>query len=200
MSDDLPRKRRATISCCWVRRQHQHPPDRSGHRDQPLYGALGANGPFSRIGKASFLALLADLGTADVLTQSCDQLVNHCSFYTAFQIADDYRLVVCGRTLGSIPVGFPVLVGSRPIFAGHRWRVLDVDRRSRAIELTRSSRVGSRLRSRPAVARSRISSVGGCAPGTTDIPNYLIRRRRTYSTQAGRPAVGSSFKSDLFVV
>jgi ATP-dependent Lhr-like helicase len=119
-----------------------------GATAQQLYSALCNSGPFSHVDKTTFVALLTDLGTADLLTQSTDglllhgergdQIVNHYSFYTAFQTADEYRLVVRGRTLGSIPVDFPVLVGSMLIFAGHRWRVIDVDTRARVIELTRS--------------------------------------------------------------
>jgi ATP-dependent Lhr-like helicase len=119
-----------------------------GATAQQLYTALCGSGPFSHVDKATFVALLTDLGAADLLTQSSDglllhgergdQLVNHYSFYTAFKTADEYRLVVRGRTLGSIPVDFPVLVGSLLIFAGHRWKVIDVDSRSRVIELTRS--------------------------------------------------------------
>jgi len=119
-----------------------------GATAQQLYTALCGSGPFSHVDKATFVALLTDLGSAELLTQSSDGLllhgergdhiVNHYSFYTAFQTADEYRLVVRGRTLGSIPVDFPVLVGSLLIFAGHRWKVTDVDTRARVIELTRS--------------------------------------------------------------
>jgi ATP-dependent Lhr-like helicase len=114
-----------------------------------LYTALCGKGPFKHVDKATFTTLLTDLGASDLLTQSSDglllhgergdQIVNHYSFYTAFQTADEYRLVTRGRTLGSIPVDYPVLLGSMLIFAGHRWKVIDVDSRSRVIELTRST-------------------------------------------------------------
>ncbi|MFI5706507.1 DEAD/DEAH box helicase [Kribbella sp. NPDC051620] len=120
-----------------------------GATAQQLYTTLCGTGPFSRVDKATFVDLLSDLGTSELLTQSSDglllhgergdQLVNHYSFYTAFQTADEYRLVTRGRTLGSIPVDYPVLVGGLLIFAGRRWQVVDVDSRSRIIELTRSS-------------------------------------------------------------
>ncbi len=76
--------------------------------------------------------LLRDLGDAELLTQSQrrtllhgevgDKLVNHYTFYAAFKSAEEYRLVARGRTLGSIPVDYPVLVGSLLIFAGRRWQ------------------------------------------------------------------------------
>jgi ATP-dependent Lhr-like helicase len=120
-----------------------------GATAQQLYTTLCANGPFTRVDKETFVKLLSVLGANELLMQAGDglllhgergdQLVNHYSFYTAFQTADEYRLVTRGRTLGSIPVDYPVLVGSLLIFAGRRWQVLDVDSRSRVIELTRSS-------------------------------------------------------------
>jgi ATP-dependent Lhr-like helicase len=114
-----------------------------------LYTTLCATGPFSQIDRPTFLELLRNLGQSELLTQSSDglllhgpvgdKIVNHYSFYSAFQTSEEYRLVVRGRTLGSIPVDYPVLVGSLLIFTGRRWRVIDVDTKSRVIELTRSS-------------------------------------------------------------
>lgn len=113
-----------------------------------LFTTLCATGPFARIDRATFLDLLRSLGESELLTQSSDglllhgpvgdKIVNHYTFYSAFQTSEEYRLVVRGRTLGSIPVDYPVLVGSLLIFTGRRWRVVDVDTKSRVIELTRS--------------------------------------------------------------
>lgn len=114
-----------------------------------LYTSLCGQGPFVRVSKDVFLRLLRDMGDAELLTQSSDGLllagpvgdrvINHYSFYSAFQSADEYRLMARGRTLGTIPVDYPVLVGSYLIFAGLRWQVVDVDASARIIELTRSS-------------------------------------------------------------
>ncbi|WP_252275430.1 DEAD/DEAH box helicase [Nocardioides sp. LMS-CY] len=120
-----------------------------GAKAADLYTNLCAQGPFNRVDKTMFVELLRDLGAAEVLTQAGDglllagpvgdQLVNHYTFYAAFKTAEEYRLVTRGRTLGSIPVDYPVLPGSLLIFAGRRWAVVDVDTTSRVIELTRSS-------------------------------------------------------------
>ncbi|MBB5789566.1 DEAD/DEAH box helicase [Jiangella mangrovi] len=114
-----------------------------------LYGVLCGQGPFARVGREVFVQLLQDMGTSELLVQSSDGLllagrvgdhiVNHYSFYSAFHSAEEYRLMVRGRTLGTIPVVYPVLVGSYLIFAGLRWQVVDVDAESRIIELTRST-------------------------------------------------------------
>lgn len=113
-----------------------------------LYSALCGHGPFSKVAKDVYLRLLRDMGEAELLTQTGDglllagpvgdRIINHYSFYSAFQSAEEYRLLARGRTLGSIPVDYPVLVGSFLIFAGLRWQVVDVDSSARVIELARS--------------------------------------------------------------
>ena len=120
-----------------------------GARAADLYTTLCSQGPFQRVAKPMYLSLLRTLGEADLLVQSSeglllhgelgDRLVNHYTFYSAFTSAEEYRLVAQGRTLGSIPVDYPILVGSLIIFAGRRWQVISVDTQSRIIELTRSS-------------------------------------------------------------
>ncbi|WP_426765030.1 DEAD/DEAH box helicase [Pseudarthrobacter sp. 1G09] len=110
-----------------------------------LYGALCSEGPFRHIDQAMFIRLLRSLGTNDIIMQSSDgtllpgskgeRLINHYSFYSAFQTAEEYRLVSSGRTLGSIPIEHPVVEGGLLIFAGRRWRVLDVEMPSKVINL-----------------------------------------------------------------
>jgi len=114
-----------------------------------LYTVLCGQGPFVRVSKEVFLRLLRDIGEAELLMQSSDglllagtvgdRIINHYSFFSAFQSAEEYRLITRGRTLGTIPVDYPVLVGSLLIFAGLRWQVVDVDSSARIIELTRSA-------------------------------------------------------------
>ena len=113
-----------------------------------LYRALCDRGPFTQVSQQLFVRLLRDLGAADLLMQADDgtllaggrgdAIVNHYTFYSAFQTSEEYRLVAGGRTLGSIPVDYPVLVGSLLIFAGRRWRVVDVDSQAKVIELDKS--------------------------------------------------------------
>ncbi len=113
-----------------------------------LFTTLCEKGSFRQVTRPLFVQLLRDLGASDIVMQTSDglllagdrgdQIVNHYTFYTAFQTSDEYRLVARGRTLGSIPVDYPVLVGSLLIFAGRRWKVVDVDAKSRVIELDRS--------------------------------------------------------------
>lgn len=114
-----------------------------------IYSALCSHGPFSRVTREQFLALLRELGVRDVLVQAADglllhgkegeKIVNHYTFYTAFQTSQEFRLVASGRTLGSIPIDFAIEVGSLLIFAGRRWRILSIDEDACVIEVTRSS-------------------------------------------------------------
>lgn len=122
---------------------------RGGAQPATLYNALCRHGPFRRVDQRTFAALLRAMGEHDLLTQDAtglllagghgDRLVNHYSFYTAFQTPEEYRLVAHGRTLGSLPIDHPVAPGSLLIFGGRRWRVLSVDTDQKVIDLTRST-------------------------------------------------------------
>lgn len=111
-----------------------------------LYSALSGNGPFRNVSVSMFTQLLRDMADAELLSQESDgtlhagrvgeALLNHYSFYAAFETVDEYRLVSGGRTLGTIPITFPVLEDSLIIFAGKRWRVFSIDTGTKTIELT----------------------------------------------------------------
>lgn len=115
------------------------------------YRTLCEQGPFARITPLLFKVLLRALSTEDVdlITQASDglllhgvageRLVNHYSFYAAFRTGEEYRLVANGRTLGTLPVDYPLMPGSLLIFAGRRWKVLAVDSHAKVVELARSS-------------------------------------------------------------
>jgi ATP-dependent Lhr-like helicase len=115
------------------------------------YRTLCEHGPFTAVTPELFKLLLRALADEDVdfLTQSADGLlllgvagervVNHYSFYAAFRSPSEYRLVANGRTLGTLPVDYPLMPGSLLIFGGRRWKVLAVDSHARVVELVRSS-------------------------------------------------------------
>ena len=65
--------------------------------------------------------------------------VNHYGFYTAFQTADEWRLVTGSKTLGTVPISQPLYEGVLLIFAGKRWKVTGIDTSARVIELEQSS-------------------------------------------------------------
>jgi len=113
-----------------------------------LYRILCEQGPFTTIGRADFALLLRDLGGHDLIRQDSsghllpggkgEAILNHYSFYAAFQTSQDYRLVADGRTIGTLPVERPLADGTLLIFGGRRWRVLSVDLNRRVIQLIES--------------------------------------------------------------
>ena len=114
-----------------------------------LHRALCGAGPFALVDQSRFVRLLRALAAHDLVVQSSDGLllhgavgeqhVNHYSFYTAFQTAEEWRLTAGGNTLGTIPISQPLYEGVLLIFAGRRWKVIGIDSTSRVVELERSS-------------------------------------------------------------
>jgi ATP-dependent Lhr-like helicase len=121
----------------------------SGAFAKQLFSALCSNGPFRHVTAEMFTQLLRDLAEHEIIIQSNDGtllpgrigevLLNHYSFYAAFQSVEEYRLMADSRVLGTIPVDYPVLVDSMMIFAGKRWRVVAIDAPSKTIQLTRAA-------------------------------------------------------------
>lgn len=119
---------------------------RGGAHAGQLFDALCARGPFHRVDQETFVALLRDLGAAELIEQDAsglllhgrigERLVNHYSFYSAFTSSEEYRLVADGRTLGSLPVEHPLMPGTFVIFGGRRWQVVSVDSQQKVIQLT----------------------------------------------------------------
>jgi ATP-dependent helicase Lhr and Lhr-like helicase len=109
------------------------------------YSALCRSGPFSLVTPGQFAELLRSLGAKELLQQSSDgtllhgplgeRIVNHYSFYAAFQSVEEWRLVSDGHTLGTLPIDFPLSPGLFLIFAGRRWRVTAVDGPHKVVDL-----------------------------------------------------------------
>lgn len=113
------------------------------HADQ-LYQALCARGPFRSVDVSTFVHLLHQLGREGVLQQSPgdgtlllgpagERIVGHYTFYAAFQSEEEYRLVHAGKALGTLPILYTVAPGMHLVFAGKRWRVLEVNARENRI-------------------------------------------------------------------
>lgn len=159
---------------------------RSGARADALYSALCTSGPFARVDRQTFVHLLHTMGAADLIIQSTDglllpgptgeRMINHYSFYTAFHTAEEYRLVTGGRTIGSLPIDFPVIPGTLLIFGGRRWKVLGIHPDQKVIELIRSAGgrpphfSGSSGEVADEVRRRMLSIYA-----STEIPTYLDR-------------------------
>lgn len=113
--------------------------ERGGIRPKSLFDLLCGPGPFSSIDTSDFAQLLRHLGSAEVriieqapdgvlmLGPEGEKIVQSRGFFAVFESADEWRLTAGGRTLGTLPISFPVHKDSLVIFAGQRWIVLDVD-------------------------------------------------------------------------
>lgn len=114
-----------------------------------MHRALCGPGPFEQVGGKRFSRLLRVMAAADLLIQASDgtllhgavgeRIVNHYSFYTAFQTPEEWRLIADGRTLGSLPITKPLVESSMLIFAGRRWKIMSIDAKARIVELTRAA-------------------------------------------------------------
>lgn len=116
-----------------------------GVRADQLWNLLCGSGPFSNVEQKTFATLLRYIGAQGVLTQTHDgllilgvrgeRMVEHFTFYTAFNTPEEYRLEHDGRALGFIPVTMPLAVGQLILFAGKRWEVLRVAEEEKRISL-----------------------------------------------------------------
>jgi ATP-dependent Lhr-like helicase len=160
-----------------------------------LFRTLCIEGPFQRVTQAMFVRLLRDMGAGDLVIQSSDglllpgvtgeRIINQYSFYTAFQTSEEYRLIADGKTLGSVPVDYPIVIGALLIFAGRRWRVVEIDTRAKAIDLVRSTGgrppvfIGSGVEIADGVRRKMREVLDG-----TDRPPYLDRTAQRFLDEA----------------
>lgn len=100
---------------------------------------------FEAVDQATYIRVLRCLGQQDLIQQSQEgllllglngeRLVNHYSFYTAFKTPEEYRVTTTGKTLGTLPIDYPLVEGMLLIFAGKRWQIIAVDRDRRVIEV-----------------------------------------------------------------
>ena len=117
--------------------------ERGGATAAELWGTLVQGGPFATFARGEFLSLLRYMGEKELLVQDSsglllhgelgEKLVNHYEFYSAFLSDEEFRIVCDGRALGSLPVDRPLMIDQRIIFAGRRWRVLDVDEEKKLV-------------------------------------------------------------------
>ena len=120
-----------------------------GVRANQLWALLCESGPFSQVDKSLYANFLRALGEQELITQTRDgqlilghtgeKIVEHYTFYTAFNTPEEYRLECDGRILGTIPINKPMTIGQLVIFAGKRWEVLYVNAEKKLITLKRAT-------------------------------------------------------------
>lgn len=94
-------------------------------------------GPFHGLSPDMFAELLRHLGQEQVLIQDNsglllhgpvgDKIVNHHTFYAAFSVDEEFRIVAAGKTLGTLPVSQLLSPGQRILFGGRTWLVEQVE-------------------------------------------------------------------------
>ena len=125
--------------------------ERGGAKAQIIFEILCRRGPFSVVERGLFVDVLRCLGAGDkpVIEQSPDgtlllgptgeRLVEHYSFYAVFETPEEYRVVVGGHKLGTLPISFALIEDMTIVFSGRRWRVRRVDDSAKAIEVVPDS-------------------------------------------------------------
>ncbi|MYM92347.1 DEAD/DEAH box helicase [Duganella vulcania] len=118
---------------------------RGGQTAGQLWRTLVASGPFSTIEQDDFVSLLRMMGGRDLITQDQqgtlllgargEHLVQKHDFYCAFQCDDDYDIIADSKVLGSAPVAAALCEGQGIIFGGRRWRVLQINEKTRQIHV-----------------------------------------------------------------
>ena len=119
--------------------------ERGGTRADRAFLVLCERGPFGGVDPPLFARFLRALGEAALISQmhegtlvlgeEGERLVNHYSFYAAFESAEEYRLLAGGRPLGQLPLGGPLLPGLQLVFGGRSWTVAAVDRAQKTVLL-----------------------------------------------------------------
>lgn len=114
-----------------------------GAEARACYRRLCVEGPFRSVGPRLFADVLRALATHDaiiqledgeiVLGETGDRVVGHRAFCTAFATPEEYRIVHGSKTLGTLPITFPLYPDCYLIFGGRRWRVLEVDERDKSV-------------------------------------------------------------------
>ena len=110
---------------------------------QSAYRILCDTGPFETVSKTDFMELLKSLSVNELITQDStgllfhgkrgEPLVNHYSFYAAFDTEKEFRIISDSKTLGTLPINSMVVVDDFIIFAGKSWIVTAIDMKSRTI-------------------------------------------------------------------
>jgi len=119
-----------------------------GVRADQLWTLLCKTGPFIKVDQNLYAKFLRGLAEHELITQvnsnelvlgvRGEKLVEHFTFYTAFNTPEEYRLESNGNILGTVPIDKPLILGQHIIFAGKRWEVLHVDADKKLIQLKRA--------------------------------------------------------------
>ena len=121
--------------------------ERGGVAARTLFEILCRRGPFSAVEQALFVDVLRCMARAEnrlieqspggtlLLGSAGERLVEHYSFYAVFETPKEYRVMVGGHRLGSLPISFALIENMTIVFSGRRWRVRTVDDSAKVVEV-----------------------------------------------------------------
>lgn len=106
---------------------------------------LCQRGPFRRVDQALFAELLRALAAPDrrlieqsprgllMIGENGERITESHDIYAVFATPEEYRVVHGARTLGTYPLDSTVVAGQTIIFAGRRWRIIEIDDDARVL-------------------------------------------------------------------
>jgi ATP-dependent Lhr-like helicase len=161
--------------------------EKGGAHADRLFRDLCTDGPFGRIAKEDFVALLHAAVSDDarlidqapdgllMLGQGGERLVASHEFFAVFESDDEWRLVSGRQTLGTVPIVNAFSIGSLVGFAGRRWRVVAVDDVVKVLEVIAhpSGRLPKFDRLSLETIHDRLAREMLSVFEDTDLPNYL---------------------------
>jgi ATP-dependent Lhr-like helicase len=119
-----------------------------GVQASQLFNTLCVNGPFNNVSVDQFKVLLKHMSKNEQITQlgsgeivlgiDGERLVNQYTFFSVFKTPEEYRLVAKGKTIGTLPSEFILMVGMKIIFGGKRWVIKDIDVDKKVIYVKRT--------------------------------------------------------------
>ena len=119
-----------------------------GVRAEQLWSLLCKSEIFKNVTIDHFKTLLQAMGEERLILQLSsgelalgdrgENLVGHYTFYAVFKTPEEYRIVVEGKTLGTLPVDSLIIPEQHIVFAGKRWKVKDVDEERKVIHVVPS--------------------------------------------------------------
>lgn len=176
-----------------------------------LYTLLcGKNAPFSGLSKEDFMTLVRHLGHSELLMQDSsgvllhgrvgEKLVNHYTFYAAFVIDEEFRIVASGKTLGTIPISQMLTVGQRILFAGKTWFVEQIDEAQKTIYVIRTSGgVPPLFSGSTGRIHTRVRQCMRCLLESNDVPLFLDEVARRFLAEARQGYADRNLGSTFFI-
>jgi ATP-dependent Lhr-like helicase len=186
---------------------------RGGARADALYRLLCGPGPFSVVARGDYVDLLRAMGDPEVrlIEQAPDgtlmlgslgeQVFQSRTFYAVFDSPEEWRLTSGGRTLGNLPISYPVYKDSLVVFAGRRWIVQEIDERSNTLVVAPHSGgvvpKFERLYSEP--AHDRLAEEMRSVYLAVDVPPYLDEAARGLLAEGRRTFLIEGCGEDVVV-